>query len=203
MSNLKNLLNQNAKWAYKLNRQSPKLFTDLAKGQSPHTLWLGCSDSRVPPEQLTDSNLGSIFTHRNIANVVGNQDISFLSVLEYAVVHLKVKQIIVCGHYQCGGIKAALDKQHSGLIDNWLFTVKSTLKNHSKELNVISDQNKRFNRAVELHTLAQLENLARTTIVQTAWVRKQELELHACVFDIASGRLKYLDKSYQSNEDLD
>ena len=177
-------------------------FENLAKGQSPDYLWIGCSDSRVPDNEITSSNPGDIFVHRNIANLVVHTDTNMLSVLQYAVEALHVKHIIVCGHYGCGGVLAAMDRSDKGLVNHWLTNIKEVIYKNKTELQAISDEKERGNRLVELNVIQQVQNLAKTSMVQKAW-RKRELEIHGWVFDLHTGKIKDLDAKYDELEDLD
>ena len=206
MSNLRNsyekLLKGNQNWVEKKLKLNPKYFDELSKGQSPDYLWIGCSDSRVPDNEVTGSNPGEIFVHRNIANMVVHTDINMLSVLQYAVEVLHVKHIIVCGHYGCGGVVAAMRRSDNGLVNNWLRNIKDVIYWNKSELENISDVQQRADRLVELNVLQQVKNLAKTSIVQQAW-KKHELELHGWVFDIRSGKRIELDAKFDEIEDLD
>ncbi|HAR20272.1 MAG TPA: carbonic anhydrase [Cytophagales bacterium] len=196
------LLKGNQNWVEKKLKLNPKYFDELSKGQSPDYLWIGCSDSRVPDNEVTGSNPGEIFVHRNIANMVVHTDINMLSVLQYAVEVLHVKHIIVCGHYGCGGVVAAMQRSDNGLVNNWLRNIKDVIYWNKSELENISDVQQRADRLVELNVLQQVKNLAKTSIVQQAW-KKHELELHGWVFDIRSGKIIELDAKFDEIEDLD
>lgn len=183
------LLANNKKWVAEQLESDPNFFSDLAKGQSPEYLWIGCSDSRVPANEITGTKPGEMFVHRNIANLVVHNDMNLLSVLSYAVEVLKVKHIIVCGHYGCGGVLAAMGNQQYGLIDNWLRNIKDVYKIHAAELDAIADEKARAARLVELNVMEQVNDLAKTTIVQNAWASGRTLELHGWVYDIHDGIL--------------
>lgn len=183
------LLANNKKWVAEQLESDPNFFSDLAKGQSPEYLWIGCSDSRVPANEITGTKPGEMFVHRNIANLVVHNDMNLLSVLSYAVEVLKVKHIIVCGHYGCGGVLAAMSNQQYGLIDNWLRNIKDVYKIHAAELDAIADEKARAARLVELNVMEQVNDLAKTTIVQNAWASGRTLELHGWVYDIHDGIL--------------
>lgn len=182
--------------------QDPEYFVNLAKGQKPDYLWIGCSDSRVPANEITKTGSGEIFVHRNIANLVIHTDANLLSVLEYAVKFLKVKHIIVCGHYGCGGIKAAMTNTYHGYVDNWLRNIKDVYHQHTAELHAIRDKNERENRLTELSVIKQVSNLAQTTIVQQAW-NERELHLHGWVYGLNDGLVKDLSVIHNSREDVE
>jgi carbonic anhydrase len=198
----KKLLNNNKKWVVKQLKADPDYFENLAKGQTPEYLWIGCSDSRVPANQITGTNPGEIFVHRNIANMVVHSDMNMLSVLSYAVEVLKVKHVIVCGHYGCGGVLAAMGNKQYGLIDNWLRHIKDVYRLHHAQLDAISDVTQRGRRFVELNVMEQVLDLTKTSIVQNAWQNKQPLHLHGWVYDINNGIIKDLDVTITGVEDL-
>ena len=182
--------------------ENPEYFKDLAKGQTPEYLWIGCSDSRVPANEITNTKSGEIFVHRNIANLVVHTDTNLLSVLEYAVKYLKVKHIIVCGHYGCGGVNAAMSNSYHGFVDNWLRNIKDVFHENEEELSKIKDEKERANRLTELNVIEQVRNLAKTTIVQEAW-QERELHLHGWVYGLSSGLVKDLSVIHNSKEDID
>ncbi|WP_128544130.1 carbonic anhydrase [Larkinella soli] len=184
------LLLANKAWALDKLELDEHYFDELASDQNPAFLWIGCSDSRVSAEEITGTMPGEMFVHRNIANQVIGSDLNLLSVLQYAVEVLKVRHIIICGHYECGGVKAALLDKHFGLIDHWLQNIKNVKVKYRDELAAISDEHERFDRLVELSTKEQVYSLARTSIVQDAWERKQDLWIHGWVFDLRNGMLK-------------
>jgi carbonic anhydrase len=196
------LLDNNKKWVATQLEQDPNYFKRLAKGQSPEYLWIGCSDSRVPANQITGTEPGDMFVHRNIANMVVHSDMNILSVLSYAVEVLKVKHIIVCGHYECGGVLAAMGQKQYGLIDNWLRHIKDVYKMYYKELEQIEDEKLRGRRFVELNVMEQVYDLCKTTIVQNAWKIEQPLAVHGWVYDIADGVIKDLEVSFTNERDL-
>ncbi len=177
-------------------------FERLSKGQNPEVLWIGCSDSRVPANQLTNTRPGEVFVHRNIANVCVHSDMNMLSVLDYAVNVLKVKHVIVAGHYGCGGVIAALGREQYGIIDNWLRHIKDVYRLHSHELDLISDVKERANRLVELNVVEQVFNLCKTTIVQNAWKVRNDLRVHGWVVDISTGLVKDLKVSCSNTDNL-
>lgn len=190
MKEYKRLLLNNKAWASEKLEIDQSYFNDLSKDQKPLFLWIGCADSRVPAEEITQSNPGDIFVHRNVANMVVHTDINLLSVLQYAVEVLEVKHIIVCGHYNCGGVKAAMTNQDFGLINKWLRNIKEVYEKHIKELQMINDEQAKFNKLVELNVLEQVNNLAKTTIVQKSWQKNKYPHLHGWVFDMHIGEIK-------------
>lgn len=192
MKNYKQLLLANRAWAIELIEEKPDFFERQSHGQKPEFLWIGCSDSRVSPEQMTMTPPGGMFLHRNIANLVNDDDLNLMSVLQYAVTVLGVKHLIVCGHYGCGGIKAALDGGTTGSVDEWLQTARDVASNHWEELGNQPTPETKVNRFVEFNVRDQLINLARTVTVQDAFAKKQDLWLHGWVYDIRDGRIKPL-----------
>jgi carbonic anhydrase len=196
------LLVNNKVWVEKQLNQNPKYFEDLALGQSPEYLWIGCSDSRVPANEITGTKSGEIFVHRNIANMVVHTDMNMLSVLSYAVEVLHVKHIIVCGHYGCGGVMAAMGNKQFGLIDNWLRHLKDIYRLHHKELDGIENEAQRSKRFVELNVMEQVLDLGKTSIVQNAWKNNQNLHLHGWVYAIHDGIIKDLDVTITGVQDL-
>jgi carbonic anhydrase len=198
MKDLKRLLDQNKAWAESIRANDPGFFSTLAKQQTPTYLWIGCADSRVPATQLVGMMPGEMFVHRNVANVVVHTDFNCLSVMQYAVDVLKVEHIIVCGHHGCGGVKAAMDNVQFGLIDNWLRHVQDVLNEHEAELVKIDDEEQRLDRLCELNVVSQVLNVGRTTIVQNAWERGQELVVHGWIYDLQDGLLRDLGVSIDS-----
>ena len=199
---LKHLFDKNKKWAEKMKESNPDFFLNLSKQQKPEYLWIGCSDSRVPANQIVDLLPGEIFVHRNIANVVVHTDLNCLSVIQFAVEVLKVKHIIVCGHYGCGGIKAALENKDHGLIDNWLRNVKDVYRYHQNKIDSIQDGKERLNRMCELNVVEQVSNVCNTTIVQSAWKTGQNLSVHGWIYNIEDGILKDLDVCITNVEEM-
>ena len=193
MKILKKLFDNNKSWAKKIKETDPDFFTKLSRQQAPEYLWIGCSDSRVPSNQIVDMLPGEIFVHRNIANVVIHTDLNCLSVIQFAVEVLKVKHIIVCGHYGCGGIKAALGKKSYGLIDTWLRHIKDVYRHHQEKLDTIKDEEEKLNLLCELNVIEQVANVCHTSIVQKAWEAGQELYVHGWIYSIEDGILKDLD----------
>lgn len=187
------LLENNKNWVENKLKLDPEFFNKLADGQQPPLLWIGCADSRVPANEIIGAQPGEVFVHRNIANMVVHSDMNMLSVLDYAVNALKVKHVIVCGHYGCGGVKAAMGNNSIGLIDNWIRHIKDSYRFHKEELDSIGDEKKRFDRFVELNVKEQVFDLAKTSIVQNAWRNNQELSLHGWVYGVGSGIVKDLE----------
>ena len=202
MKDLKRLLDQNRAWAENIKASDPDFFQTLAKQQSPRFLWIGCSDSRVPATQLIGMAPGEMFVHRNVANVVVHTDFNCLSVMQYAVDVLKVEHIIVCGHHGCGGIKAAMDNLQLGLIDNWLRHVQDVVHEHEELLAGVKDEKERLDRLCELNVIEQVLNVGRTTIVQSAWQRGQEVAVHGWIYDLQDGLLRDLGVSIDNAEGL-
>lgn len=203
INSYRELFSNNKKWVEETTNQNPDFFKNLAAGQSPQFLWIGCSDSRVPANEITGTMPGDIFVHRNIANMVIHTDISMLSVLDYAVNVLQVKHIIVCGHYGCGGVNTAMGNKQVGLIDNWLRHIKDVYRLHQTELNAIEDPTKRSNRLVELNVQEQVHDLTKTSIVQNAWANGKPLQVHGLVYDIANGILKDLDITVEDTHEIE
>ncbi len=193
----------NKQWVQEKLDQDPQYFKKLSLGQKPPILWIGCSDSRVPANEITGTQPGEIFVHRNIANMVIHTDMSMLSVLDYAVNVLKVKHIIVCGHYGCGGVIAAMDNREVGLIDNWLRHIKDVYRLHKDEVDAITDEDSKMRRMVELNVEEQVFDLVKTSIVQKAWKKDQPLYVHGLVYDVSNGILKDLNVSVSNNTLLD
>jgi carbonic anhydrase len=196
------LLENNKKWVVEQLALDPHFFDNLAEKQSPEYLWIGCSDSRVPANQITGTQPGEIFVHRNIANMVVHSDMNMLSVLSYAVEVLQVKHIIVCGHYGCGGVLAAMGNIQLGLIDNWLRHLKDVYRVHYQELDKIEDKEIRVRRFVELNVMEQVLHLGKTSIVQNAWKRGQNLHLHGWAYDIKDGMINDLGVNFTNTDDL-
>lgn len=197
------LLENNKEWVDEMTNQDKDYFEKLAKGQQPPVLWIGCADSRVPANEITKTHPGELFVHRNIANMVVHTDMNMLSVLDYAVNHLKVKHIIVCGHYGCGGVQAAMQNRSLGLINKWVRNIKEVYKDNKTELKKIDDDKERFDRLVELNVKAQVYDLAKTSIVQQAWKDETGLEIHGWVYGLKDGVIKDLKVSMDSAAHLD
>lgn len=199
----KKILDNNKTWVESQLALDQDYFKDLAKGQSPHLLWIGCSDSRVPANEIIGAKPGEVFVHRNIANMVVHSDMNMLSVLDYAVNVLKVKHVLVCGHYGCGGVKAAMGNDSIGIIDNWIRHIKDVYRLHNEYLDSIENEEDRFNTFVEINVKEQVYDLAKTSIVQSAWRSGQELTLHGWAYGLNSGYVTDLDVNISSNQDLD
>lgn len=202
MPGLETLLRQNRCWSEGVRLADPLYFERLAALQTPEYLWIGCADSRVPANQVLGLAPGEVFVHRNIANVVVHSDFNCLSVLEYAVAILKVKHVIVCGHYGCGGVRAALADHHLGLIDNWLRHIRDVRQKHQDELDAIADESERLDRLCELNVMAQVSHVCQTTIVQRAWEQGQSLSVHGWVYGLRDGLVKDLNVSASGTEDV-
>ncbi|CAO3614384.1 unnamed protein product [Cunninghamella blakesleeana] len=201
-SDLEGLLHNNREWAAAVVKEDPEFFKNIALRQEPKILWIGCSDSRVPANQIVQLGPGEIFVHRNIANVVNHADLNCLSVLQFAVESLKVEHIIVCGHYNCGGVGAALSNKSFGLIDNWLRSIKDVYLKNEKEFDGIKDETLRIRKLVELNAINSAKNVCHSVIVQNAWKQGQKLTVHAWAYDIEDGRAKKLDWTVSNNEKL-
>jgi carbonic anhydrase len=188
MKSYEALLNDNKHWAAKKRAEDPSFFERLLHVQAPEFLWIGCSDSRVPPNQITQTEPGEIFIHRNVANLVVNTDVNLMSVLEFAVNHLNIKHVVVCGHYGCGGVKAAMSNTDLNQVLNmWLRNIKDVYRIHRKELEAITDDDKRLNKMVELNVREQVFNLAKTAIIQKSWNSEHRPDLHGWVYDLRDG----------------
>ena len=199
----KKLLEGNRKWVSKKMEDDPTFFKKLAKGQKPPVLWIGCSDSRVPANEITGTMSGEIFVHRNIANMVIHTDSNLLSVLDFAVNILEVKHVIVCGHYNCGGITAAMSNNNfGGIIDNWLRSIKDVYRLHQEELDAIDDLNLRNRRLTELNVVEQVYNLCKTSIIQNAWEEHGRPHVHGWAYDVANGIINDLNLTVRDNSEM-
>ena len=198
----KRLLEGNRSWVDRMNEVDPEFFDRLAAGQKPEYLWIGCSDSRVPANEIVGLLPGELFVHRNVSNLVVHTDMNCLSVMQYAVSVLKVEHIILCGHYGCGGIVAALEERPHGLIDNWLRNVRTVYYQYEKELEAIQDPAKRIDRMCEINVVSQVYNVCNTTIVQEAWNGGQKLTVHGWIYGINDGLLRDLDVSVSSRAEM-
>ncbi|MCX2432666.1 carbonate dehydratase [Pedobacter sp. GR22-10] len=196
------LLQGNIDWVKDTIDKDPAFFDKLSNGQNPPVLWIGCSDSRVPANQITNTKPGDIFVHRNIANVVVHTDMNMLSVLDYSVNVLKVKHVIVCGHYGCGGVKAAMGNKQVGIIDNWLRNIRDVYRTHEHELAAIQEPEKKFDRLVELNAIEGAANIMNTSIVQSAWANGQDLSVHAWVYSLKTGIIKDLEVTSNCLDDV-
>jgi carbonic anhydrase len=202
MDDLKDLLARNKAWAEAIKASDPGFFNSLVEQQKPRYLWIGCSDSRVPSNQLVGANPGDMFVHRNVANLVVHTDFNCLSALQYSVEVLEVNHVIVCGHYGCGGIKAAMENHEMGLLDNWLRHVQDVLRGHEALLSGISDDAERLDKLCELNVIEQVLNVSRTTIVQGAWNRGQDLAVHGWIYNMADGLIKDLNVRVSNQTEL-
>ncbi|MCL4419523.1 carbonate dehydratase [Patescibacteria group bacterium] len=203
MIKLKILFENNANWVASKMEKDPEYFLKTAKDQLPHYLWVGCSDSRVPANEIVGLEPGELFVHRNVANLFPHTDFNCLSVLEFAIDILKIEHVIVCGHYNCGGVKAAMLDHQLGLVDNWLRNIRDVYAVNKQELEQINDDGERYNRLVELNVLQQVKNICHTTIVQEAWHRKQPLTVHGWVYDLETGKLRDLCINLSGIDDVD
>jgi carbonic anhydrase len=202
MDHIDKLIANNAIWAKKMRESDPDFFSRLANQQKPRYLWIGCSDSRVPANQITGLPPGEVFVHRNVANVVQESDFNVLAVIQYAVDVLKVTDIIVCGHYGCGGVQAALENFRHGIIDNWLAPIRTLTRVHKSELYSL-EENQRLDRLCELNVLSQARHVARTTIVEDAWERGQLLAIHSWIYRLNQGILNPLRKPIEQATDVE
>ena len=193
MKNIDELLENNKRWAERVSADNPRFFGDLAEQQSPHYLWIGCSDSRVSANVIVDLAPGEVFVHRNVANLVNHSDMNCLSVIQFAVEVLQVGHIIVCGHYGCGGVQASLETKRHGLIDNWLRHIQDTANLYSHLLEEIDDPNEKLDKLCQLNVVEQVLNVGETTIVQDAWNRGQELAVHGWIYDLKDGLIRDLE----------
>jgi len=192
MADLRELLENNRRWAERVRAQEPAFFEDLNAIQRPDILWIGCSDSRVPANQITDQRPGEVFVHRNVANVVVHTDLNCLSVVQFAVDVLGIRHVIVCGHYGCGGVKAALEGERLGLVDNWLRHVEDVRDAHAEALAALPDAQARWDRLCELNVITQVLHVSETTVMRDAWARGQEVTVHGWIYALRDGRLRDL-----------
>jgi carbonic anhydrase len=199
---LQECFDQNRAWSARMREKDPGFFERLVRAQRPQLLWIGCSDSRLPPDQVVGRLPGEIFVHRNVGNVVVHTDLNCLSVLQYGIEVLGVKHVIVCGHYGCGGVQAAMSPEPLGLIDNWLRHIRDVYTANREELEFIADPSVRHGRLCELNVAAQVANVCHTTIVQDAWRRGQQLAVHGWIYDLADGLLRDLDLVVQSADQI-
>lgn len=200
---MKNLFKNNELWVSSKLSKDPNFFHRTAQDQVPRYLWIGCSDSRVPANEIVGLEPGELFVHRNVANLCPHTDFNCLSVLEFAIDILKIEHVIVCGHYNCGGVKAAMQEHQLGLVDNWLRNIRDLYAANRDELESIIDEQQRYNRLVELNVLRQVKNICHTTIAQAAWYRKQPLTIHGWVYALDTGKLKDLSCTISSIEEID
>ena len=199
---LNNLFERNKAWAKGMVEENPNFFSDLSIQQTPDYLWIGCADSRVPANQVVDLKPGEVFVHRNIANVVVHTDLNCLSVIQYAINVLEVKHIIVCGHYGCGGVKAAFQNKELGLIDNWLRHIKDVYRIHREEIDAQPSERERIDMLCEKNVIEQVANVCHTSLVQQAWRQNQDLTIHGWIYSIENGLLKSLDTEVSDSGDL-
>lgn len=199
---MKEIFDGNKKWVEETLAKDPAFFDNLSKGQTPEYLWIGCSDSRVPANEIVGLPPGSIFVQRNIANLVINSDMNLLSVVYYAVKFLKVKHILIVGHYGCGGVAAAMSNKSFGFLDNWLVSIKNVYTKYQKELDAIKDEELRADRLVELNSIEQARNMAKISIIQEEWQNGNSLDIHAMVYSLKDGRIRDLEVSFNDSSDL-
>jgi carbonic anhydrase len=192
MADLREILENNRRWAERVRAQQPSFFEDLSAIQKPTILWIGCSDSRVPANQITGQLPGEVFVHRNVGNVVVHTDLNCLSVIQFAVDVLGIRHVIVCGHYGCGGVKAALESQRLGLVDNWLRYIEDVRDAHAEALSALPEGEARWNRLCELNVIEQVLHVSQTTVMRDAWVRGQEVTVHGWIYSLRDGRLRDL-----------
>ena len=202
MSDLQELFDNNERWAEAITREDPDFFAKLARQQTPQYLWIGCSDARVPANEIVGMLPGDLFVHRNVANVVLHTDLNCLSVIQYAVDVLKVKHILVTGHYGCGGVRAALQDRQFGLIDGWLRTIRDLAYEYREHLGQFEKEEERVDRLCELNVIQQVANVSHTSIVQNAWHRGQPLSVHGCIYGIKDGRWKNLNVTVSGLDQL-
>jgi carbonic anhydrase len=202
VDNLQNIFDLNRQWAAGVKQHDPTFFEKLAKQQSPEYMWIGCADSRVPANQICGLLPGEVFVHRNVANIVVQTDFNCLSVLQFAVEALHVRHVIVCGHYGCGGVRAAMENGELGLIDNWLRNIKDVYQLYQTELEAIAATGDRLNRLCELNVVEQVKNVAHTTIVQSAWRQGRELTIHGWIYGLADGLLRDLNTNLSGIQDV-
>jgi carbonic anhydrase len=200
---MKDLFKNNERWVATQLSKDPEFFIKTSQDQVPRYLWIGCSDSRVPANEIVGLEPGELFVHRNVANLCPHTDFNCLSVLEFAIDILKIEHVIVCGHYNCGGVKAAMQEHQLGLVDNWLRNIRDIYAANREELEKIGDEQERYNRLVELNVLSQVKNICHTTIAQGAWYRKQPLTIHGWVYALDTGKLKDLTCTISSIEEID
>lgn len=203
MRKLKHLFENNERWAQQKRAGDPAFFAELSKAHAPKYLWIGCSDSRVPANELLGLPPGELFVHRNVANLFVHTDFNSLSVLQYAVDHLRIDDVIVCGHYGCSGVAAAMDRAQLGLVDNWLRTIRDIYHREKEQLQPLSGEARRYQRLVELNVLHQVMNVCHTTIVQNAWAAGRQLTIHGWVYDLSTGLLKDLDCCLSSLNEIE
>ncbi len=202
MAEIKELFDNNVAWTKAINAEDPEFFTKLSQQQAPEYLWIGCSDSRVPANEIVGLLPGELFVHRNVANAVVHTDLNCLSVIQYAVDVLKVKHIIVCGHYGCGGVRAAMKQNRVGLVDHWLRHIRDVYHKHEKELLKIEDEEQRWDKLCELNVIEQTYNVCHTNIIQGAWERGQPLSVHSWIYSIKDGLIRDLGLEVSSQDEI-
>ncbi len=202
MSSLESLFENNRQWAESINTTDPGFFEKLAAQQNPDYLWIGCSDSRVPANQIVGLLPGEVFVHRNVANMVVHTDFNCLTVLQYAIEVLKVKHVIVVGHYNCGGVRAAYENADNGMIDNWLRNIKDVQHVHRERINAVADEEAKLDLLCELNVMTQVDNVCHTTIAQNAWDRGQQLDIHGWIYSLKDGLLKDLSCSVNNPDQI-
>ncbi len=203
MKKLSRLFDQNRAWAEKVVKDNPGFFKALSKQQAPEYLWIGCADSRVPANEIVNLLPGELFVHRNVANLVKHSDLNCLSVLQFAIDILKVKHVIVCGHYGCGGVKAAMENEPHGLVDNWIRSIRDLYIKNGQYLSSMESPEQKTNKLCELNVIEQVYNVCQTTIVQDAWKRNQPLSIHGWIYSLENGLLRDLDVCISSNEEIE
>jgi carbonic anhydrase len=203
MISIQDLLNANREWAAALVAEDPEFFARLSEAQKPEILWIGCSDSRITPTSSVGLLPGEMFVHRNVANLVNHSDMNCLAVMQFAIEVLKVRHVIVCGHYGCGGVKAAFDDARFGLVDNWLRQIQDTMHKHSSEIEAEGEYSARLDKLCEINVIEQIARVGETTVVQDAWDRGQELHIHGWIYRIADGIYRDLSVSVNSLDELD
>jgi len=202
VNSLKDLFSNNRAWAESVHTNDPDFFEKLAAQQNPEYLWIGCSDSRVPANQIVGLLPGEVFVHRNVANMVVHTDFNCLTVLQYAIEVLKVKHVIVVGHYNCGGVRAAYENADNGMIDNWLRNIKDVQQAYRKRINALEDEEDRINLLCELNVMTQVSNVCHTSIAQNAWARGQKLDVNGWIYSLRDGLLKDLDCTVNSPDQI-
>jgi len=200
---LDTLFENNKKWAAKMLKNDPHFFEALQKQQTPEYFWIGCSDSRVPANDILNLQPGEVFVQRNVANQVVHSDMNCLAALQFAVDVLKVKHVIICGHYSCGGVKAALGRERHGLVDNWLLHVRDTMDKHAAKLDLIEDEHEKLDRLCEINVIEQVKNICNTMTIEDAWGRNQAVSVHGLIYSIKDGRLRDLGLTISNNEEED
>ncbi|PWQ96107.1 carbonate dehydratase [Leucothrix pacifica] len=200
---LENIFENNRQWAKKILKKDPQFFEKLQEQQNPNYFWIGCSDSRVPASEIMNLLPGEVFVQRNVANQVVHSDMNCLTALQFAVDVLKVRHVIVCGHYSCGGVKAAYGKERHGLVDNWLLHVRDVITKHSKALDQIDNESEKLDRICELNVIEQVENICSTTTMEDAWARGQDIKVHGLIYSLKDGHLRNLNMSITGSDEVE